>query len=165
MFKKYLITGPESSGTRMVSKFVANALGVINSVDKWDGHWEVSSGGVTVYHRSLPHGERDNFPGPEDFDSPEQIYTIICTRDPEICYRSAKPRHNKNNPKVARDCLNKAQKKIKEIMKSGYPFSFFSYESALLLGKDYLDWWALEHLKVKNTTNLKVENGNLKYLK
>lgn len=35
---KFLITGPESAGTRMVSKYIACLLGVIKSVGDWDGH-------------------------------------------------------------------------------------------------------------------------------
>jgi len=37
-YKNYLVTGPESSATRMVSKFTAASLGLIKSVDDWNGN-------------------------------------------------------------------------------------------------------------------------------
>jgi len=93
----------------------------------------VSKGAITVYHRSLPHGDRDSFPGPEDFGTPEDTFTVICMREPTIAYRSSLKRHNRGNKKLADECTAKAKKKIKEIMGGSYPFTFFDYEAALFL--------------------------------
>lgn len=113
----------------------------------------------------MPHGDRDNFPGPEDFGTTENVFTVICMRDNTIMYKSALKIHNRGDEEQAKACLAGAKNKIKEIVEGPYPFAFFDYEAAVFLEDVYLDDWAKRNLGKKNKTDLKVIDGNLKYIK
>lgn len=161
-----LVLGRESSATRMVSKFVANLLGITQRVEEWDGRWEIEDNQYQVYHRSLPHGPRDRFVEPEEFGGSDEVLVVLCIRDNNIAYKSAFNTHNKGKKKTADTTDQLARETIAQIItKDEYEFVFFDYEAATYLGDVYLNWWAKEQLGLKNTSNLKVRDENKKYLK
>lgn len=156
---KYLVAGLESSCTRIVSKIIAYNLGMIQSIDDWHGHDEIENEYHYVVHRSLPHGERDNFISPEfasNFD-----YVILCTRDWNCSLISKFNNHHPNiQASIEEQLLGiEALKKIMENKK----VIIFSYETAFLL-QEYYTLPILKSLGIKNPIHINFENVNKKYL-
>lgn len=165
MDKDILVWGPESSGTRMVSKLIASSLNIIPSYDSWNGHWKTSSSGQTVYHRSIPHHKRTNFVVPSDIAPPHDLHVVICVRDINIMIRSAGKTHNDGDMQQADRNTNIAASLITDVIHdSDYEFSFFHYEAALFLGQSYLDHWVQTYLGLDYADAIDVRNENKKYI-
>lgn len=134
MGKSYLVTGLESSCTRYVSILLARNLGVLPDGETWNGHDRIHRGGIHVFHRSLPHGGRDNYID-EDFWMSFDV-VILCTRD-LVCSLESKVKWHQADRNLAVKEQEKAAGVAASILNSHGKVEIYSYESAFLLGRAY----------------------------
>ena len=54
--KAFIITGPESSGSRFIAKIIAYVVGATKNIDDWKGHDQCNSclPNIIVLHKSQP---------------------------------------------------------------------------------------------------------------
>ena len=156
---KYLIFGLESSCTRIVAKIIAKNLGLIESLDDWDGHNDIDNGVTFVSHRSMPHEFRDNYITPEFTNNFN--YVILVTRDWN-CSLKSKINNHHPDPEEARKEHLRGVEYIKNIIDSRKIF-IFSYETSFLLQEKYTIPF-LKSLGIKNPVHIDFENANEKYM-
>jgi hypothetical protein len=157
---KFLVTGLESSSTKIVSRMVAQNLNLIDHVDNWDGHDFVFDDNNLVVHRSIPHGLEDYFIDEnflEEFD-----IVILSTRDWN-CSLLSKIEHHEHNVIEANQQHLQGIKVIKNILNKKEVF-IFSSETAFLLQEAYTTLF-LRSIGIGNPIHTNFENPNRKYLK
>jgi len=173
--KTYLVIGPESSGTKIVAKWIGYCIGLLDSVDDWWGFWDIESDDFTkkVCHRSFPHHLRDGYHHGsfEEWDkiyknNPENLIVIICLRDINIS--SISTYWGVSLADVSFDKVLE-QKEISKkyisdyLNQDKYKFVLFSYEIFCYLQNEYL-----KHISRKigiECKDISVKNGNSKYVK
>lgn len=159
----YLITGLESSCTKIVSKLVALNLGIIDSENEWDGHESIGDKNSLVVHRSLPHGARaDDFNFIDEDYAKEFDIVIISTRDLNSVIKSKRANHQPDLLEVQKE-NDKGIEVIKNIINTHNNFFIFSYESALLLQETYIKLF-LSEVSVPHKKNIEFKNINKKYM-
>lgn len=157
---KFLVTGLESSSTKIVSKMIAQNLNLVDHVDNWDGHDFVSDENNSVVHRSIPHGAEDYFIDDdfiEEFD-----FIVLCTRDWN-CSLLSKIEHHEHNAIKANQQHVRGIQVIKNILNKKEVF-IFSSETAFLLQEAYTIPF-LSSIGIDNPEHTNFENPNRKYLK
>lgn len=157
---KYLVTGLESSSTKIVSKMIAINLGLINDLDQWDGHEEIFNESDVVCHKSIPHGPEDIFIEPSfssGFD-----YVVLSTRDWN-CSLLSKIENHEHNPIKANEQHRQGIETIKQIMLSN-KIHIFSSETAFLLQEFYTIPF-LKSIGIEHPKHIVFDNPNRKYLK
>jgi len=157
---KFLVTGLESSSTKIVSRLIAQNLNLIDHIDNWDGHDFVFDENNLVIHRSIPHGIDDYFVDDqflEEFD-----IVVLCTRDWN-CSLLSKIEHHEHNVVKASTQHMDGIKVIKNILNKKEVF-IFSAETAFLLQDSYTAPF-LKSIGIENPKHTDFENPNRKYLK
>jgi hypothetical protein len=157
---KFLVTGLESSSTKIVSKMIAQNLNLIDHVDNWDGHDFVFDENNSVVHRSIPHGTDDYFIDDkfiEGFD-----FIILCTRDWN-CSLLSKIEHHEHNVLKASQQHMQGIEVMKNILNKNKTF-IFSAETAFLLQESYTVLF-LKSIGIDNPKHTNFENPNRKYIK
>ena len=122
-YKCVLVTGPESSGSRLVARIVSRALG-IQDFEQYNGIGTSYKGADLVEHFSLPSGAQAVYPdikqraaNKKNFD----LYFVLATRDINISKLSKMNQYGKNKKAMMRDrMLTKRQGRVVgPIRKSG----------------------------------------------
>jgi hypothetical protein len=145
------IIGPESSGSTLIAKIIADVLGYpswsgrgFNCCD--DGQCDAENGYARpckhverlICHRSLPF--KHHWP---PIDAWNQAYSgkyIICTRDKNICRHSQHARFKWKNDNLLQEEESKVITLLDNILNNEEsPTYIWSYETYLLLGKTYLN--------------------------
>jgi len=157
---KYLVTGLESSSTKIVTKLIAYNLDLIDDVSNWDGHEFVCDEENLVVHKSIPHGPEDIFIDQSFIDNFD--YVVLCTRDWN-CSLLSKIENHQHNVIEANDQHLKGIEVIKNFVGKNNVF-IFSSETAFLLQEHYTKNF-LKSIGVLYTKHLYFENPNRKYIK
>jgi len=157
---KFLVTGLESSSTKIVSRMVAQNLNLIDNVDSWDGHDFVFDDNNLVVHRSIPHGIDDYFVDDEFIEGFDFI--VLCTRDWN-CSLLSKIEYHEHNVVKANQQHVQGIEVIKNISNKKKTF-IFSAETAFLLQESYTVPF-LKSIGIDNPKHINFENPNRKYLK
>jgi hypothetical protein len=141
--KCIIVIGPESSGSKLAAKICAHAVGV-HAFGTWNavGWTDGCESGHRVCHRSLPFGTAASFPDLESMIAEHRdrydIRLVLTTRDRTLSELSRRTRFGKSAQQVSHE-TDRATTIIKTILGSEWPSFLFSYETFMLLGKDYLD--------------------------
>lgn len=153
----FLVVGLESSCTRYVSILLARNLGLPD----WNGYEEIGGAGVSVTHRSLPHGSRDNFLSVgycKGFD-----IVVVCTRDLNCSLESKILWHQPD-----RDLAIQEQERGRVIMAkilSVHPrVEIYSYESAFALGGNYNEMF-FKRIGLPYVHHIETKEINSKYFR
>ncbi len=137
----YLIVGLESSTTKLVAQLIAYNLDITKSIKEWKGDWSISNDKHSVTHRSIPHSDSDIYT--TSTDCADYDFIIIVTRD---WYSSLKSKISTHQPNVGlatlehlrgRQCLVDIIEKYK--YQINHKMFFFSYETAFILKKAYIE--------------------------
>jgi hypothetical protein len=159
--KKYLVIGLESTCTRVVARLLALNLGLINSIDGWDGEDIIESNKYSVTHRSIPHGsrlEKRIFPSLKDVLDFDII--VITSRDIN-CSLQSKIKSHQPDMDVAIQENDIAIKNLKEILVNKNAV-MFSYESAHIFQDAYINQF-LKSLDIDSPITIEFDNINKKY--
>ncbi len=139
--KCIFILGPESSGSRLMSRTLAHVLD-IEDFDDWDGAGPKQNEYHKVWHESLPAGEVPQF---ADIDqmikehiNDYALYFILTTRDITISESSRMARFAKPLEQVQQETRT-ALSIMRNLINSDRQTFIWSYESFMFLGKDYLN--------------------------
>lgn len=154
----FLVVGLESSCTRYVSILLATNLKII-SPEGWNGHDKVEGKGMSVVHRSLPHGSRDNFIAKDYWMSFDKI--ILCTRDMN-CSLESKIFWHQRDRNLAIEEQKKGSAVMSEILRVHPMTEIYSYESSFLLGRDYNKMF-FEKIGVPYIKHIETKEINSKY--
>lgn len=143
MKRAYIVTGPESSGSILISKIITHVLG-IGDYGTYDGHGFCGKLGddIILLHRSQPFGYGDNI---RFFDLNEfrillkgyQLTFIVTSRDRNIIEHSKTRRFNREYPRL-KEHYQRSREIVREIFKSKYACFVWSYETFMYYRKDYL---------------------------
>lgn len=157
----YLVIGLESSCTKFVAKLIAVNSGVIKNFDDWLGFHSISDGTILVSHRSLPHGDRDNFISLQEIELYDKV--VICTRDFN-CSLLSKNKDHQEDLKEAYNEHIEGSLMLQMILSSleNKPY-LFSYETALIMQNAYLHRF-LDDIGLYPRVLPEVKNVNLKYV-
>ena len=165
-----LVTGPESSGTRWVSKLCARSLG-LDPAAKWDGTDLIHNGTNCVMHRSLPHGNRHHFPNLRELADKHQKrfggtgHIVVCLRDTTCIFYSAKRARNHNRHNLTRENMARAVEICTDLLTSDVRAFPFSYESAVFLRVAYAKLALFDRLGVPGLKDIQAYDGNKKYFR
>jgi hypothetical protein len=158
---RYLVTGLESSCTKIASKMVAYNLNLIDSVNSWDAYDTISDDLNLVCHRSIPHGVDNYFIDLEfamGFD-----YVLLSIRDWN-CSMISKTINHEHNLNAAYDQHVSGVETMKEIL-HGHPNTvLFSPEIAYVLQDSYTSS-IIRSLGIDKPRRVVFDNPNKKYLK
>jgi len=158
---KYLITGLESTCTRIVSKLIAYNIGLTKDPDDWDAYNDIFNDNHLVSHRSIPHGIENKYIDDEFLSMFDHI--IVTTRDWNCSLLSKVENHQHNIIEANNEHLTGIVI-IKNILKD-YGNSFiFSAETAFVLQESYTLPF-LKNIGIKEPKHISFENPNRKYLK
>lgn len=143
--RAFLVIGPESSGTRLLTRILiqAGCLGQSGHSQRWDGADPV--GDPIVWRRSFPHAGRwPNLPSiiQRLRDLEYELHTVVTTRDWWAMARS------QNNGHQHVSSMEEAFSHIQEayrliflgISVADACYTMVSYESLVLRGRAYLAW-------------------------
>jgi len=161
--KKYLVLGLESSGTRIVSQLIAINLGVIDKADDWDiyNNDNVFNENFLVTHKSLPHGNRDNYIKIDQCR--EYDYIIIASRDFNASLISKINNHQPDKKSSFKE-HSYGIKVIQDIISLIKDNVFiFSLESAFLIQDPYVENF-LSKINIKYSKNIIFYNLNKQYM-
>lgn len=155
MAKCVLVTGPECSGSKLIAKTIAHAMGIIN-FNTWSGiGWSNSRNKLgniehsdardalrnnidVVCHRSIPYAQGEYL----DIDDFVKViegfdrYFVLTTRDQSVVNIS-KHRKTKKNKKRLSIEKNRSRKTLIKIINE-QRFYIWSYETFMYVGKPYL---------------------------
>lgn len=159
--RSYLVIGLEASCTKFVSKLIAVNARITRDIDDWSGFYVISDEKTLVTHRSLPHGERDNFISLQEAEFYDKI--IICTRDFNSSLLSKNKEHQSDIKLAYKEHVHGASLLQKIVSELGERVHIFSYESALMLQEIYL-YRFLNEIGLKPINFPEVKNINLKYM-
>lgn len=137
--KCIFVIGPESSGSKLIAKVIANVLD-IKTYGQWSGSGTKDNGYHKVVHRSLPYNFPPQFPSVEDLIKQNQmfdIYFILTTRDISISERSRFERWTKPL-ETAKKESDQAREIMSYIINSNQKYLIWSYETFMFLKSDYL---------------------------
>lgn len=139
-YKCVFIIGPESSGSMLIARMLAEVLG-IERYGKWNGVGWVDKGKHKVCHRSLPFNIPPQYPDITKWISNNEqdyeIYFVITTRDITISEVSRIKRFPKTMEQVQKES-KKAKDSITELLSSDEKCFVFSYEAFMFLKLAYL---------------------------
>ena len=136
--KIVFVIGQESSGSRLVARACAHSLDIIGFED-WKAVGWTHSEKASVCHRSLPFGTPSKFPDIRRWLKKycqEELYFVITTRDVTLSDYSKMEVFGKPFEQVMAE-RNKVREIIAQVMESGHPYTFVSYETLMFLGKPY----------------------------
>jgi len=135
------VIGPESSGSMLIAKICSHVLD-IQGYDKWNGVAWSDRGMHKVCHRSLPYGDPPKFPNLERWilenETNYELYFILTTRDIFLSERSRFRRWEKSFQQSQAESAM-AKEIISNVIKGGYPFFIWSYETFMYLERAYLE--------------------------
>lgn len=157
---RYLVTGLESSCTKIVSRLIAYNLNIISSIDEWSGHDEIADDKNLVCHRSIPHGPGNYFIDDDFINSFDKI--VVCIRDWN-CSLLSKIENHQHNPILAYEEHKRGTEIIKKIISNNSVY-IFSSEAAFLLQDSYITFF-MQSLNISNVKSIVFENSNNKYIK
>lgn len=159
------VIGPESSGSKMVARIAADALGVAKYGD-WDGTGWCDGPANIVCHRSLPYGDPPQFPDVDawiaEYGPRYELYFILATRDLNISELSRGRRFHKPAGQLAAESA-RAHAIMESIIRSEHRWFIWSYESFMFLRKCYLDQ-LYAFLGVRSDFMPELRDGNRKRL-
>ena len=171
--KCVFVIGPESSGSTLVARIISANLNR-HDFAEYDGtNFNASHFQHRVCHRSLP-SRNPRVPDWPDIDNwlvefaDYQIYFVICIRDINISERSrlvrsrGVPGLSLSWQKVHADS-QLAKLFIIDILKRDLDYFFWSYESFVYLGRDYLRL-VNRFLDIDADFVPELKDGNVKYL-
>lgn len=158
---KYLITGLESTCTRIASKLIAYNVGLTKDPDDWDAYHDIFNDNDLVSHRSIPHGIENKYIDDEFVSIFDHI--IITTRDWNCSLLSKVENHQHNVIEANNEHLAGIVV-IKNILKDYGNSYIFSAETAFLLQDSYTLPF-LKNIGIKEPKHIYFENPNRKYLK
>ena len=157
---KYLVTGLESSSTKIVTKLISYNLNLIDDVSNWDGHEFVCDEENLVVHKSIPHGLEDTFIDQNFINNFD--YVILCTRDWN-CSLLSKIESHEHNVIEANNQHLRGVEIIKNFIGNDNVF-IFSSETAFLFQESYTKNF-LNSVGILDARHLSFENPNRKYIK
>ena len=132
--------GPESTGSMLVAKIIADVLGV-ERYGQWNGVGWIDKGTNKVCHRSLPFNIPPQYPNIEQWISSNQesydIFFVLTTRDITLSEKSRINRFGKNLHQVGLESIQ-AKNRILDLLNSEQKCFIFSYETFMYLELGYL---------------------------
>jgi len=132
--------GPESTGSMLVAKIIADVLGV-ETYGQWNGVGWIDKGANKVCHRSLPFNIPPQYPDIEQWISSNQeshdIFFVLTTRDITLSEKSRINRFGKNLHQVGLESIQ-AKNRILNLLNSEQKCFIFSYETFMYLELGYL---------------------------
>jgi len=166
MNKCVFVVGPESTGSKLISRILADALGVVQ-YSQWDGTGCVDNGKDKLCHRSLPYGIPPRYPDIADWINKHrddyELFFVITTRDITLSETSRIKRFPKNLGQVRRETKH-AKMIISELLKSNNKCYIFSYETFMFLQIDYLRK-LYEFLGIDSTFIPELIDGNVRRIR
>ena len=159
-----LVTGPESSGSRLIARTISKALD-ISEFEEYDGRGVNYKSKHKVHHVSLPSGtncEYLNIKAWVDANKEFDVYLVIATRDINISNNSKIQVHNKKRKQAERENLF-AKMIINDVLKSEINYFIWSYETFMFLKQDYLNN-LYEFVGIKSDFMPTLKDGNIKYV-
>ncbi len=172
MVNAYLVVGPESSGTRLLSKVLMSAgcLGSDQHSQEWDDLKFPLPEKPIVFRRSLPHDRQ--WPDIGEIitkmrNAGYNVHVLVTTRDwhPVIQSQLASTNHF-GYPRIL-EHIRKAYTMIMvEVNKLHAPFTMSSYESLTSNSKsvnELLTFIGLPALSIDQQEELKLYDGNKKW--
>jgi len=157
--KRVLVIGTESSGSTMLTRTLAHAMGLMD-YDTWTGHTGIKKKEGEVYHLSLPTGTPSKFPNLREI-LPNYDKAVIIVRDNTISRISKQRRWNKDIIQAHEENLTARSMLVYTMVKADS--YIFSYETFMFLGYPYLRL-LYKWLGIKSDYCPKIEDGNIKYL-
>ena len=134
------VIGTESSGSKLIARILAHALG-IEPYGNWNGSgWAISQRSPhRLCHRSQPYGSEGRFSDIRQWNHDNRDFTIryvICTRDVTISERSRRARWPGRRGTFAEQ-TERARSLIRDVMRT-CDYTIWSYETFMFIGADYL---------------------------
>lgn len=167
--KCIMVIGPSSTGSMLIAKTIAAALGIAEW-GKWNGvQWAKprETKGHNIFHLSIPNPNKEFYEMNLDewariLDG-HDLYYILTTRDENCSNLSRVNRWNLSQEKIDSDKIITRQV-INTILLSKYKSMIWSYETFMFLENDYLtELW--KFLEFDSNFIPPLEDGNKKYIK
>lgn len=137
--RAYIITGPESSGSRFIARVISYVVGKDRHYRDWDGYKINGKIGddLLVIHLSQPSGPMQfhSLNRFKEMLSGYSLYFIITTRDQNIIQRSKIKNHH-NSAETAKAHKIKSQQILGEILQNEQCF-IWNFETQIYLEKVY----------------------------
>ncbi len=150
--KCVFIIGPESSGSTLIAQIISAAL---NGDTAWSGRGfnccnspfcdratdftkPCSQVEHLVCHRSLPFGQKPEWPPIKEWQSMYEAYFVLCTRDSTISALSVKKRFQRKSEHIA-EHQSLAREILTDLLKSKAKSFLWSYETFMFLKEAYLE--------------------------
>lgn len=163
---KVLVVGPESSGSRWVSKICAFLLKV-KGWEKWDADRRatINDGEHIVTHLSWPYGPRFDFPSLAAYKG----YKIVITmRDQNVMLRSMVKHHDKNKRRAKSNQKHALELASEALLDDDYDTFLLNYESAVAIPKAVVgtlsEWLTGKKYLSPIPEKLAPKDANFKYL-
>jgi len=155
----FVVLGPESSGSTLIAKTIATAIGVKDYNGRF---WSKSNKrGDKVCHRSLPYGGKEkHYPPLDEFKEPCKF--ILCTRDMNCVSLSKEKKHSELIEDIQKH-NETARQMMHKLMETRNCF-IWSYETFLFLREPYLQL-LYEFLGIKSDYFPFLRDGNKKWVK
>lgn len=148
----YIVIGPESSGSYLITEIIANALGLADQGQNkyiYTTNNPIKDSNNALIHVSLPDGRPRKF-----FESPDEIIKhflgevtnyksdnvkiVFTTRDRNAQYLSKKLRFGDSSKEAILDIEKASAIMNNLILENKYPFIIVNYEANILLGNSAL---------------------------
>jgi len=160
---KYLVVGLTSSCTKIVARMIAFNLGVIKSIDDWDGKNDIETEDFLITHKSLPHFHRSMPNRWVDVSTAlEYDKIIIVTRDIN-CSRISTIRDHQPDKNLANKEAEQGINIMQEILSFRDDAVIFSYETAQML-QEYYTIPFMKNVGIERPQHVYFKNVNKKYV-
>ena len=135
------VVGTESSGSKLIARILAQALG-IRPYGTWNASgWATSPGSPhRICHRSQPYGAEGHFSDIGRWNEENRgsdIRYVICTRDVTISERSRRQRWPERPQGLLDEQTERARQIMREVMRT-CAYTIWSYETFMFLRDAYL---------------------------
>ncbi|KNC51551.1 uncharacterized protein AMSG_07451 [Thecamonas trahens ATCC 50062] len=167
----FVVVGIESSGSRLTAKSLAAALGIM---DGWDGLEDIGNRKHHVFHRSLPHGNRDvgvrgSFPEIPTLvasleRSFEDVFVVLTVRDAHIEQCSKLNMHNGGDSTTNVWEMQHGRELVRSLMAAGYVDVVVSYEALMFIGEPYM-YSIYDKLGIKSSYMPRLVDANHRYIR
>ena len=172
-----IVTGPESSGTRLVQTILSRTTGFMVDDETTERWWQGEPLRLTgscgrVTRRSLPHGavrgkrEFHNITGfALSAQSAGYKVSIVATTRDRICSAMSKTNIHTHNEWDSCKEMEIAASILGDIFNSGLHVVVCSYEALMLVRQDYANYLVRQLGFDSNAATPKLVDGNVKYMK
>lgn len=166
--KAVLVTGPESSGSKLIAKTLAHVM-EIKEFGSWNGTRTVSNTGAKIHHQSLPSklGVNKEWLDIDEWYTEHKndwkTYIVLTTRDKNLSILSKIKRFQKSFQDSEYE-MGKAVNIMSNVINSNYRYYIFSYESFILLQKEYIQL-LYKYIGINSEFCPSIKDANKPYIK